>query len=128
MICSHQVVVTALLALLAPCVVHAADGEPSPCYDDVATGITICVESDGRRLTARDERRQIVWRRDPFMDDREFQAYEFQVPRIVAITAPPSRYAEQYRWKGRYATVVFSAREIGLVNIYTGDFIYLGPG
>ena len=125
---NHGVITAALVACLQCSATATAGPGVSGCYEDIASGISICVEKDGRKLTGRDTRGHIVWRRDPFMDDREFQPYEFTVPRIVSIVALSGERFQQFARRGYFAQVVFSTREVGVVNVYTGEFIYLGPG
>ena len=94
-------------------------------YRDEASDVTIRVEADGRHVYATRAKGKLLWRRDPFKDGR-LEPYRTRYPRIVWL-GPPSQFREdQFRAQGRFVGISFSSSQFGIINVATGEFIFLG--
>lgn len=100
---------------------HEFQGAQS--YKDAATNLIFYVESDGRHVTAIDSKGKVLWTRDPFLD-AHLEHYRTEKPQIVYIGAPLEwMVAEQ---KGHYVAINFNSTQFGIINVTSGEFIFLG--
>lgn len=92
-------------------------------YRDAESGITFYVESDGRHVAAINEGGKLLWIRDPFVEAK-LEPYHFDRPQIVDVGVPLPWMVRGR--EGRFIVIRFDSTQTGIMNIATGDFIFMG--
>jgi hypothetical protein len=112
--------------------VPLAPGSPGKrvAYHDKQTDILFYVESDGQHLAALNQAGNILWVRNPFVD-QNLCPYRTERPTIVRIdpfSGPPEADRVKAAWKreGPFIEIYFDSSQFGAVDIKTGDFFFEG--
>jgi len=98
-------------------------------YRDPRSGISFYVESDGRHLAALSPDGVLLWTRNPF-EDSKLCPYRNARPIIVAFEpwtpAGDPELERIFKRKARGIGIRFDSSQFGVVDIDTGDFVFLG--
>jgi len=92
-------------------------------FKDKVSETIFYVESDGRHVSAVDQKGKILWHRDPFTDAK-LEPYRRARP-VICWIGPPSEWSIEGR-KGKFIGIAFDSSQFGIINVANGEFICLG--
>lgn len=92
-------------------------------YRDTNSGITLHLESDGRRIVATNSLNEKMWQVDPF-SDAKLTPYRTAYPVVVYIGKIAGR--TDILPSERAAAIRFNSTQFGKINLDTGHFVLLG--
>ena len=96
-------------------------------YLDRATGITVRAEPDRVHLSAFDKTGRVIWTRDPFESGALETSTEVYHPKVTQVHQPVAVFTKCCAKAGRhYAMLNWNSTQYGLLDVQSGDFIYLG--
>jgi hypothetical protein len=116
----------------APANVPLAPAEPGRAlvYRDKQTDVLLYVESDGRHLAAVSPKGELLWVRDPFVD-QNLCPYRTSRPIIVYVgptswSGDETSIAKHFKINSHVVEIRFDSSQFGVVDLSNGKFFFAG--